>query len=97
MPTTYLGRTILTAEEFYAERDAGWFNPRAMYETYLAMIQEQVEIKREAEEAARRDGYELGAPELELTPEDEAILDRAWAAVAAEKAALERERLPRVA
>ena len=35
MPTTYLGRTILTAEEFYAERDTGWFNPRAMYETYL--------------------------------------------------------------
>jgi len=53
------------------------------------MIREQEEIGREAEEKARREGYELGAPQLELTPEDEAALDRAWACVAAEKAAAE--------
>ena len=87
----------LNREEFEARRSAGQFNPRATYEDYVAMIQERHELKRAAEEAARREGYELGAPELELTPEDEAILDRAWAEVAAEKAALERERLPRVA
>lgn len=97
MPMTYLGRTILTAEEFLADQQAGWFNSRATYEDYLAMIREQVAIKREAQEAARRDGYELGAPELELTEEDEAILDRVWAKVAAERRAQEREQLPRVA
>lgn len=95
MPTTYLGRTILTTEEFSADQQAGRLNPRATYEDYLAMIREQVDIKREAEEAARRDGYELGAPELDLSPEDEAILDRVWAKIAAEKAA--REHLSHVA
>ena len=98
MPTTYLGRTILTAEEFLADQQAGWFNSRATYDDYLAMIREQVAIKREAQEAARRDGYELGAPELDLSPEDEEILDRVWDQIRAEKAAArERERLPRVA
>lgn len=97
MPTAYLGRTILTEEEFIADQQAGMLNPRATYEDYLAMIREQVAIKREAEEAARRDGYELGAPELDLSPEDEVILDRVWAKIRAEKAARERERLPRVA
>jgi hypothetical protein len=58
------------------------------------MIREREEVKREAEEAARRDGIELGAPELELTPEDEAILDRTWAKVAAEKTADEEPSTP---
>jgi hypothetical protein len=97
MPTTYHGRTVFSPEEFAADQAAGLVNPRATYADYLAMIREQIEIKREAEEAARRDGYELGAPELELTEEDEAILDRAWAQVAAERRVQERERLPRVA
>jgi hypothetical protein len=77
----------LKREEFEQKRAAGQFNTRATYEDYLAMIQERAELKRETEEAMRRDGYELGAPELELTAEDDAILDRAWAALAAQKAA----------
>ena len=85
MPTIYLDRTILTPAEFSAEQAAGWFNPSASYDDYLAMIRAQVQIKHEAEETARREGYELGAPELELTAEDEAILDRAWAKLAAER------------
>lgn len=50
------------------------------------MLGEQEEIKREAEEKAAREGYELGAPLLDLTPEAEAILDRVWARRAAEAA-----------
>ncbi|MBS1810499.1 MAG: hypothetical protein JST84_20205 [Acidobacteria bacterium] len=68
MPVIYLGRTIFSPEEFAADQAAGLVNLRATYEDYLAMIREQVAIKREAEEAARRDGYELGAPELDLSP-----------------------------
>jgi hypothetical protein len=75
--------------EFEQEKAAGVFNPLFNYEDYKQMIREQEEIGREAEEKARREGYELGAPRLELTPEDEAALDRAWARVAAEKAAAE--------
>ncbi len=94
MPTIYLGRSILTPEEFTEAQATGWFNPEASYDDYLAMIREQQEIKREAEEKARREGYELGAPQIELTPEDEAALSRAWAQVAAEKAAAEDLQLP---
>jgi hypothetical protein len=94
MPTIYLEQTIMTQEEFAADQAAGMLNPLATYDDYLAMIRERIEIKREAEEAARRDGYELGAPQLELTPEDEAILDRAWAAVAAERRIAEQELMP---
>ena len=75
----------LNREEFEARRAAGQFNPRASYEDYQAMIQERVILLKEAEATARREGYELGAPELELTAEDEAILDRAWAKLAAER------------
>jgi predicted DNA-binding transcriptional regulator YafY len=82
-------RTILTPEEFRAEQAAGWFNPESSYDDYLAMIRAQWELRRDAEEKARREGYELGAPQIELTPEDEAILDRVWAKRAAEKAAAE--------
>ena len=95
MPILYEGRPILTSEEFYAEQTAGWFNSAMGYDDYLAMIREQNELGRQAQEKADREGYELGAPQMELTPEDEAILDRAWAKVAAEKAY--RERLSRVA
>jgi hypothetical protein len=88
----------LTPAQFEELRASGEINPRATYEDYLALRRERAERRREAEEAARRDGYELGAPELELTPEDEAILERVWAELAAEKAAArERERLSRVA
>ena len=76
--------------EEFEQMKADWvFNPEFTYEDYLQLIQVQEEIKREAEEKARREGYELGAPQIELTPEDEAILDRVWARLAAEKAAAE--------
>lgn len=94
MPTTYLGRIILTPEELKADQEAGLLNPNASYADYLAMIEEQVERKHQAEEAARRDGFELGAPELDLSPEDEEILDRVWANLAAENAAAKELALP---
>lgn len=84
MPTMYAGRPILSSEEFDGYLAAGWFNSQTNYDDYLAMIREQEEIVREAEEKAAREGYELGAPQLDLTPEDEAILDRIWARRAAE-------------
>jgi hypothetical protein len=62
----------------------------------MAMIREQEEIKREAIEKAEREGYELGAPQLDLTEDDEAILDRVWARRAVEKAA-EAEQLAQAA
>lgn len=89
MPTYPLNR-----EEFEREKAAGQFNQLFTWEDYQEMLREREEIRREAEETARRDGFELGAPELELTPEDEAILDRAWAAVAAEKIVGEQEPMP---
>jgi hypothetical protein len=75
----------LTPEQFEELRLSGEINPNATYEDYLLLRQEREEIRRKAEEAARRDGFELGAPELDLTPDDEAILDRVWASVAAER------------
>ncbi len=86
----------LSRIEFEQHKAAGLFNPQFSYQDYLQMIREQEEIKREAEEKAEREGYELGAPQLDLTPEDEAILDRVWArraAEAAEQAAAEAEAL----
>jgi len=56
---------------------------------YLAMIHAQCELRRDTEEKARREGYELGAPQIELTPADETILDRVWAKRATEKAVAE--------
>jgi len=84
----------LTREQFEELRLSGEINPNATFDDYLSLRREREEIRREAEETARRDGFELGAPELELTPEDEAILDRAWAAVAAEKIVGEQEPMP---
>lgn len=73
--------------EFEQKKIAGFFNPQFNYEDYLQMIREQEDIKREAEGKAGREGYELGAPQLDLSPEDEAILDRIWARRAVESAA----------
>ena len=87
MPTTYLNEIISTKEEFAADQTAGEINPNATYEDYLALVRARVERRHKAEAAARRDGFELGAPELDLSEEDEAILDRVWAKLAAQKAA----------
>ena len=56
----------LNRAEFEQKRVAGDFNPLATYDDYPAMIREREELLREAQAAARRDGYELGAPELDL-------------------------------
>ena len=69
----------LNRGDFERKRAAGEFNPLSSYEDYQAMLQDREEIRREAEEAARREGFALGAPELDLSPEDEAILDGVWA------------------
>ena len=79
----------LTPFQFEELRLSGEINPAATYDDYLQLRLEQKERRREAEEAARRDGFELGAPELDLSPEDEAILDRVWARLAAKEAAAE--------
>ncbi len=94
MTRMYEGRLILSAAEFATYLAAGWFNTQTTYDDYLAMIREQEELVREAQEKAAREGYELGAPQLDLTPEDEAILDRIWARRAAEIKAVEANALP---
>lgn len=76
----------MNREEFEQEKATGLFNRRFTYEDYRQMIREQEELGRQAQEKADREGYELGAPQMELTPEDEAILDRVWAQLAAKKA-----------
>lgn len=82
----------LTPDQFEELRLSGEVNPAATYDDYLQLRLEQKQRRREAEEAARRDGFELGAPELDLSPEDEAILDRVWARLAArERAAAESD------
>ena len=73
-----------TRLEFEQIKANGLVNVQFNYDEYLEMVREQEEINREAEEKAAREGYELGAPQLDLTPEDEAILDRIWARRAAE-------------
>lgn len=88
----------LTPAQFEELQLSGDINPNATYQDYLELHQERVARKCEAEEAARRNGYELGAPELDLSPEDEEILDRVCERICVEKAAArERGRLPRVA
>lgn len=89
MPTTYLGRTILTPEEYAAEQAAGWSNPNSNYENYLAMIREQVAMAAKDRAEAAALGYDLKGPELDLSPEMEAILDQVWAELAAKKKAAE--------
>jgi hypothetical protein len=90
MPTTYFGRPILTEEEFLAEKAQGEFNPQATYASYMRMVETQRQIVLEARAEADREGYELGAPQMELTEEDEAILDRVYAEARRQK---EQERL----
>ena len=84
----------LSEMEFAQAQRDGWCNPDSTYQDYLAMIADREEMKREAEEKARREGYELGAPQIELTPEDEAALDRAWASVSTENAAAKDQQFP---
>lgn len=81
----------LTPDQFEEFRLSGEINPAATYDDYLLLRLEREERKRDAEEAARRDGFELGAPELDLSPEDEEILDRVWAKLVAENAAAQKE------
>lgn len=83
----------LSETAFAQAQRAGWFDPDASYQDYLAMIADREEMKRAAAEEAQREGYELGAPQIELTPEDEAALDDAWAKLAAEKETAETEPL----
>lgn len=90
MPVTYLDREILTQEEYAVEQAAGWFNSQATYADYIRMIEAQYEIRQEAIAKAEREGYELGAPQIELTEEDEEILDRVYAKLHRQK---EQERL----
>lgn len=79
MPVTYLNREILSPEEFIAERDSGWFNPNSTYEGYLLMIEEQMQMREKARAEAAAQGFELGFPEGDMSPEMEAILDEVWA------------------
>lgn len=90
MPTTYFGRPILTEEEFLAEKARGQFNPQSTYASYMRMVETQRQIVLEAMAEAEREGYELGAPQIELTEEDEEILDRVYAEARRRK---EQERL----
>ena len=76
----------LTPQQFEELRLSGEINPAATYQDYLALRHEREERRAEAQ----RLGLTGDAPP-ELTPEDEEILMRAWAAVAAEKAAAEEE------
>ena len=89
MPTTYLGRTILTPEEYAEEQVAGWSNPNSNYENYLAMIREQTAQAEKAGAEAAELGFELKGPELDLSPEMDAVLDQVWAELAARKKTVE--------
>lgn len=74
----------LTPAQFEELRLSEDINLSATNEDYLEFRRERAAIKHEAEGAARRDGYELGAPELDLSPEDEKIFDRVWNQIHAE-------------
>jgi len=87
---------MLSEKEFLAAQADDELNPSLTYQEY-------VEIERRLADKAERERREFygnaylqdrqeEAPEL--TPEDEAALDRAWAAVAAEMAAAETESRP---
>ncbi|NOT63980.1 MAG: hypothetical protein HOP19_27515 [Acidobacteria bacterium] len=85
MPVTYLNRQILAAEEFIAEREAGWFNPNATYEGYLEMVRSQVTLAACDRTALAAQGIEVRGPEPDLSPAMEAILDKVWAEVAEQR------------
>lgn len=80
-------------EEFEKTRLSGDFAASVTYEQFLDMKMSQIEL-------ARRQKIELFGEDLaevpieeppDLTPEDEAALTKAWAQVAAERAAAENE------
>lgn len=68
----------LTPAQFEELRQSGDINPNATYQDFLALAEERRERRRRAEEEAQRLEYELHGPELDLTLEDEAILDQVW-------------------
>ena len=76
----------LTPQQFEELRLSGEINPAATYQDYLELRRERGERRAEAQ----RLGWTAEAPP-ELTPEDEEILMRAWAKVAAERAAAEEQ------
>lgn len=93
MPVPFLGRQILSPEEFIANRDAGGFNLHLTYEDYLQMIRSQVALAAQARAEAAELGFELKGPELDLSPEMEKILDQVWTEVAAKKEADEETQI----
>ena len=78
----------LTPEQFNQLRLSGNINPEATYQDYLELRCEREERKQQA----MRLGLTGDAPP-ELTAEDEAMLDRAWAAIAAENNAAKDQSL----
>lgn len=85
MPVNYLGRVILSQEEFIVDRDSGGFNPHSAYADYLAMIDEQMQMAAQASAEAAALGFELRSPEPpEMRPEDEATLRQIWADIGAQ-------------
>ncbi len=74
-------------EHFERLRAEGLVNPDTTYEQYLEMRLEQAERAEEAQRLGL-----TGDEPPELTEEDEAILDRAWAEFAREKRAAREER-----
>lgn len=82
-----------TPDVFAALQSQGYFSSSTTYQEFIEMKIEQAEL-------ARRDRIELFGEDLaevpveeppDLTPEDEAALIEAWAQVAAERAAAEKE------
>ena len=82
MPVEYLGYQVFSETEFKREQAQGIFNASCSYDDYLGLTRERVERRRVAEAEAQQLGYELRGPELDLTPEDHALLDQLWADVA---------------
>ena len=83
METLTLDPTIDVAKaraEFAEYMRDGWFNPQATFADYLALLQERAEAKRRAQELGLK-----GCDGPELTAEDERILDRVWAQLAAQQ------------
>ena len=80
-------------EEFEALQANGALAQTITYEEFLAMKHEQMELARQ--QRLELFGSEEPPTQVEeppdLSPADEAALKRAWAAVAAEKAAAEEE------
>ena len=76
-PTINITQARVEFEEYMRE---GWFNPQATFDDYLALLQERIEAKRYAQELGLR-----GDEGPELTEEDERILDRVWAELAAQQ------------